>query len=85
MAFCPYQIPPFCMISCALNGIKTAALSVRRVRVMFSLLTPIGRTVCKPSNCLLEKYNVSSSQTYLRATAFNVSVSLSNSSKESAR
>ena len=39
MAFCPYQIPPFCMISCALKGINTAALSVRRVRVILSLLS----------------------------------------------
>jgi len=85
IAFCPYQIPPFCIISCALKGIKTAALSVRRVRVIFNLFTPIGSTVCKPSSCLFEKYNVSSSQTYLRATAFNVSVSLSSSSNESAK
>ena len=55
MAFCPYQIPPFCMISWALKGINTAALSVSRVRVILSLLTPIGRAVCRPSNCLFEK------------------------------
>ena len=41
--------------------------------MIFNLLTPIGKTVCSPSNCRFEKYSVSSSQTYLRATAFNVS------------
>ena len=85
IAFCPNQVPPFCIISWARKGINTAALSVNKVRVIFNLLTPIGKTVCSPSNCRFEKYSVSSSQTYLRATAFNVSVSLSSSSKESAR
>ena len=55
IAFCPYQIPPLSAISCARNGMKTDALSVNNVRIIFNRFKPIGSAVHNPSSCLEEK------------------------------
>ena len=78
-------MPPSSTTSCALNGIKTAMLSVSNVLIIFSLFVPIGKTLDSPSSCLLAKNNISNSHIYFLAIAISASVSLSSSSRLSAK